>query len=132
MTVIAWDGTTLAADRRACLGNMLLVILLALAPALALSATDPRYCGPPQRASDGSILRSKAVVREFRSIHPCPSTGLKTGRCPGWAVDHVVPLKCGGCDTLTNLQWLPSAIKSASGAAPKDRWERRVYCGVGS
>lgn len=95
----------------------------------ASAAGDPRYCGPPQRASDGSIARSKAVVREFRAIHPCPSTGHTTGRCPGWAVDHVVPLKCGGCDALTNLQWLPSAIKSASGAAPKDRWERRVYCG---
>lgn len=105
----------------------LLVILLALAPALALSATDPRYCGPPQRASDGSILRSKAVVREFRSIHPCPSTGLKTGRCPGWAVDHVVPLAACGCDSVSNLQWLPLSIKAASGAHAKDRWERRVY-----
>jgi hypothetical protein len=103
------------------------VALLALA-AFEASAADPRYCGPAARASDGRIARSRAVLREFRAEHPCPSTGRTRGSCPGWELDHVIPLACGGCDTVINLQWLPDATKSASGALPKDRWERRIYC----
>jgi hypothetical protein len=37
--------------------------------------------------------------------HPCPSTGLPSGACPGYRKDHVVPLACGGPDTVANLQW---------------------------
>jgi ParB-like chromosome segregation protein Spo0J len=28
--------------------------------------------------------RSREVAREFHREHPCPSTGLKTGACPGY------------------------------------------------
>lgn len=107
---------------------------IALAAAAALAwpapahAADPRVCGPAPRASDGTIKRSRAVLREFRALYPCPSTGKTTGACPGWALDHTVPLVCGGCDAVGNLQWLPVQIKSASGTLPKDRWERSVYC----
>ena len=31
-------------------------------------------------------------------------------------------------DAVSNMQWLPTRMKSAKGAVPKDRWERRVYC----
>lgn len=102
-----------------------LLILLASLPALA---QDPRYCGPPARDADGTILRSRAVLREFQRIHPCPSTGLQSGACPGWFKDHIVPLVCGGCDLPLNLQWLPGEIKTCAGTKCKDRWERRVYC----
>src|SRR5271169_2953472 len=34
------------------------------------------------------------VAREFQREHPCPSTGLASGRCPGYVKDHVVPLSC--------------------------------------
>lgn len=91
-------------------------------------ADDPRYGGPPERYADGSIKRSTAVLREFQRIHPCPATGLRTGRCPGWQLDHVLPLICGGSDTIENLQWLPVEIKTCAGTKCKDRWERRVYC----
>lgn len=104
----------------------LLVFLLLLA-SLAL-AQDPRYGGPPARDADGSIKRSRAVLREFQRIHPCPSTGKTTGACPGWHLDHVVPLVCFGLDAVQNLQWLPVELKSCAGALCKDRWERRVYC----
>jgi hypothetical protein len=40
--------------------------------------------------------RSRAVAREFQREHPCPSTGLPTGACPGYWRDHIVPLACGG------------------------------------
>jgi hypothetical protein len=103
--------------------------VLLIVVALAASApADPRYCSTaPVRATDGRIARSPAVVHEFKRLHPCPATGAATGSCPGWQVDHVIPLACGGCDAIGNMQWLPVQIKSASGVYAKDRWERRVY-----
>lgn len=92
-------------------------------------AQDTRYCADqPQRDAKGRILRDKAVLREFKRLHPCPSTGKQSGGCPGWAIDHIIPLACGGCDQIHNLQWLPHEIKSCPGTACKDRWERVIYC----
>lgn len=105
-----------------------ILMVLLLLPMLAVAQTDPRYCGSPERASDGTIKRSSYRVYQFKKLYPCPATGLSTGSCKGWAVDHVVPLVCGGCDSIGNLQWLPNEIKSAAGTLPKDRWEQRVYC----
>lgn len=56
-----------------------------------------------------------------------PATGQHTGPCKGWAIDHVIPLAVGGCDAVSNLQWLPVEIKSCAGTVCKDRWERKVY-----
>lgn len=107
---------------------MRLLALVLLAPLVAQAAPDPRYCtAAPVRASDGKIARSRAVLREFKAQHPCPSTGIATGPCPGWAIDHVIPLAACGCDSVANLQWLPVEAKAASGPLAKDRWERRVY-----
>lgn len=108
--------------------NKLIATLLILLTSLPALAQDRRYCGPPARDADGTILRSRAVLREFQRIHPCPSTGLQSGACPGWFKDHIVPLVCSGCDSVENLQWLPGAIKTCAGTTCKDRWERRVYC----
>jgi hypothetical protein len=80
------------------------------------------------RLADGSIRRRADVLAAFKRQHPCPANGATTGACPGWAMDHIVPLVCGGCDEVSNLQWLPNQIKSAAGIYPKDRWEQRVYC----
>lgn len=110
----------------------------ALVLALLLAATgawahpvDPfaevRYCGAPERDAAGKIKRSQAVLRAFQRIYPCPSTGLKTGACPGWAINHTIPLACGGCDSLANLDWMPDRIKSCAEPWCRDRWERQVY-----
>jgi len=100
--------------------------------ARALSLTvEERYCSEPAnvlRDADGKIARSRAVIAFFRARHPCPSTHLTSGPCRDWAIDHVIPLECGGCDSVNNMQWLPNAIKSAAGSLPKDRWEHAVYC----
>ena len=96
-----------------------------------VSALDPRYCqlaASVPRDASGQIIRSSAVIRAFRKAHPCPVTNLTVGACPGWSIDHVLPLVCGGCDLITNLQWLPNTIKSCAGAQCKDRWEQKVYC----
>jgi hypothetical protein len=64
--------------------------------------------------------RSRAVTREFQREHPCPSTGLTTGACPGYWKDHIVPLACGGPDAASNMQW-----QTVEDARAKDAWERR-------
>jgi hypothetical protein len=51
--------------------------------------------------------RSPTVRAEFVRLNPCPSTGATRGPCPGWHVDHIEALVCGGRDELANLQWLP-------------------------
>ncbi len=50
--------------------------------------------------------RNMHQVYEFRKTHPCPITGQTTGACPGWEVDHVVPLACCGKDHPDNMRWL--------------------------
>jgi 5-methylcytosine-specific restriction endonuclease McrA len=111
-----------------------LLIASLLFPLLVHAGTAPdallekRYCGPPTRTASGDILRRADVLRAFKQAHRCPSTGLYTGDCPGWAMDHVVPLACGGCDAVWNLQWLPNDLKSDAGEPhDKDRFERKVY-----
>lgn len=104
------------------------LLMAACLPAAADPLKDERYCGAPARTSTGAIARRQDVRAAFQHIHPCPSTGKRTGACPGWAKDHVVPLACGGCDAVSNLQWLPDRAKSASGPLAKDRYERTIYC----
>lgn len=88
---------------------------------------ETRYCGKPARMADGSIRRRADVLREFQRIHPCPSTLSTEGPCPGWSKNHTVPLACGGCDSVSNLQWLPVDIKACAGAHCIDRFERKIY-----
>ena len=110
--------------------------LLLLLFATAVSAQQPtsvlpiaplqeqRYCGPPKRNAAGEIIRRADVLKAFRQVHVCPATGITRHACPGWAIDHVVPLACGGCDAVSNLQWLPYELKIHG----KDRFEREIYC----
>ena len=58
-----------------------------------------------ERTSSGKIKRSKAAKGAFERQQTCPSTGKTSGRCPGYIVDHVKPLECGGADAPSNMQW---------------------------
>jgi hypothetical protein len=80
--------------------------------ALALAQASPLAAGEH---------RSRAVAWEFQRAHPCPSTERTTGACPGYRKDHVIPLACGGADTVSNMQW-----QTVAEAKAKDRWERRT------
>ena len=70
--------------------------------------------------AEGKQLRSYHAIKEFKLEHPCPANGSFKGRCPGWVIDHVKPLACGGLDSPKNMQW--QTIKDAK---VKDRWERK-------
>ena len=116
-----------------------LIVALFIAVLLAFSCTpghaapepwqlqETRYCGTPERDADGKIKRSTTVLNAFKRHHPCPSTGETTGACPRWSMNHVVPLACGGCDSVANLDWMPDDIKSCSEPWCRDRYERKIY-----
>jgi len=107
---------------------LLAFLLLACgAQAAADAMQETRYCGEPRRDAQGRMLRRADVLAAFRKLYPCPETGKVRGACPGWAIDHVIPLAVGGCDAVRNLQWLPTDLKSCPGKVCKDRWERDVY-----
>lgn len=109
------------------IASVLFVVSMAYAQDLS-PTVELRCCVIPLRDAGGTIVRSAQVLAAFQRNHPCPSTGIGTGPCPGWSKDHVIPLACGGIDSVSNLQWLPNALKSAAGTLAKDRWERKVYC----
>ncbi|MFO0584080.1 MAG: HNH endonuclease signature motif containing protein [Anaeromyxobacter sp.] len=73
--------------------------------------------GPVQRDAHGKLKRSSAAKGAWRRSHPCPSTGRTTGACPGYEVDHRVPLACGGSDAPDNMQWLTKDENRKKGAA---------------
>jgi len=72
-----------------------------------------------QHDAHGRIKRSSSAKAAFERHLPCPSTGRTSGRCPGYIVDHVKPLECGGADAPSNMQWQTSAEAKA-----KDKTER--------
>lgn len=98
-----------------------MLLAIALAASFPVSAQeDPRFCGAPERNEDGTIKRSSTVLREFERLHPKPQDGRR------WYRDHVIPLACGGCDSVANLQWLHEQAWR-----DKSKWERTVYGGRG-
>ena len=54
-------------------------------------------------------------------MHSCPSTGSATGPCPGYIVDHVKGLACGGEDAPANMQ-----SQTTTDAKQKDKWELKA------
>jgi hypothetical protein len=65
-----------------------------------------------QRDAHGRIKRSETAEHDFMRM-----TGYPNGR-PGYVVDHIIPLKRGGCDCPSNMQW-----QTIDQAKSKDKWE---------
>jgi hypothetical protein len=70
-------------------------------------------------SSHRGTKRSRAARESFERQHPCPSTGKRSGSCPGYVVDHVRALACGGADSPPNMQW-----QTVTDAKAKDKTER--------
>jgi hypothetical protein len=64
--------------------------------------------------ANGRIKRSAAAKEVFER-----QTGYPHGR-PGYVVDHIKPLACGGADDPSNMQW-----QSIADAKAKDKVERQ-------
>lgn len=58
------------------------------------------------RPAEAATPRGKSATYQFRKHNACPSTAMYTGACPGWRMDHMHSLRCGGPDTPENLWWL--------------------------
>ena len=62
--------------------------------------------------------RSSAARASFEEANPCPATGKTAGPSPGYVIDHIRPLKRGGPDAPSNMQW-----QTTSAAKAKDKVE---------
>ncbi len=65
------------------------------------------------RDADGRIKRSASARHAFEV-----QTGYSHGR-PGYIIDHIKPLACGGADDPSNMQW-----QTIEAAKAKDKIER--------
>ena len=82
------------------------------------SSHSSRSSGSTHRSSHGKYRRDPEQRARFMRQYPCPSTGRTSGACKGYVVDHVVPLKRGGADAPSNMQW-----QTTQAAKAKDKWE---------
>jgi hypothetical protein len=101
-----------------------IIVITALGMGLAAqpgAARGPAKAGalPSMPKSEAAkVTRRPAEKRAFEKANPCPSTAETGGACPGYVVDHVVPLKRGGADSPSNMQW-----QTTEQAKAKDRVE---------
>lgn len=84
--------------------KIILFVLMMCYSIVANSATS---------ATNNTATRSKSTVYKFRSTHPCPANGSLHSACPGYVVDHIVALECGGLDQISNMQWQTLADSKA-------------------
>jgi hypothetical protein len=75
-------------------------------------ATDSKAAVGAERDSHGRIKRSEEAKEEFMK-----QSGYTHGRL-GYVVDHIIPLKRGGADSPSNMQW-----QTIEEAKQKDKWE---------
>lgn len=78
---------------------------------LVLCTVNFAYAGVP---------RSQASKVAFVKTHACPVTGKRLLPCPGYIIDHIKALDCGGKDLPSNMQWQTLAASRA-----KDKVERQ-------
>ena len=81
-------------------------------PDMRYRENNPKYNSQLQRDKNGKIIRSESAIYEFKK-----KTGYPKGR-PGYVIDHIIPLKKGGCDCPENMQW-----QTIEEAKAKDKWE---------
>lgn len=77
-----------------------------------LATTSGAYGG-------NGYTRDQEQRSAFVKSNPCPSTGKRSGGCPGWQVDHRKPLAAGGSDHPSNMQWLTVEQHKAKSASER-------------
>lgn len=82
-------------------------------PGATHTGTGTHGCKTCPRDEHGRIQRSQAAKDAFMR-----QTGYPHGR-PGYVIDHIVPLECGGADEPGNMQW-----QTVAEAKAKDRTEK--------
>ena len=96
-----------------------LLMLLLLNPLSSFArGHSSNYCSSCERTPSGHIKRSQDAKSEFKQSNPCPSTGATSGGCNGYVIDHKEPLKRGGADSPSNMQW-----QTIEDSKAKDAWE---------
>jgi hypothetical protein len=83
-------------------------------PATATTPKSSTACTSCERDAKGKIARSESAKETFMR-----ESGYPKGR-PGYVVDHIIPLACGGADAPGNMQW-----QSLDQAKAKDKVERK-------
>lgn len=73
-------------------------------------------------ADAATTKRGTAAPAAFRKLVACPSTHQFTGPCPGWIMDHLHSLECGGLDVPENLWW-----QTVAEARLKDQQEKQCW-----
>ena len=93
-------------------------------------AADDKFCGVVVHdLSTGKLARNLKERDAYLLANPKP-----IGEEDQWEVDHPIPLKCGGCDTQTNMSLMHISIKPCAykvgGVYCKDRYELRkdLFC----
>jgi len=76
---------------------------------------DGTYVRPHIKHYTGTTTKRSSSAR-YKFMK---QTGYSKGR-PGYIVDHIIPLACGGSDDPSNMQWQTKAEAKA-----KDKWERK-------
>ena len=83
------------------------------------SAATHRKTAPwVHRDSHGKIARDTRQTGRSRNSVRAPATGKSYGSCTGYVIDHVIPLKRGGLDAPSNMQW-----RTEAAVKQKDKWE---------
>jgi 5-methylcytosine-specific restriction endonuclease McrA len=106
------DGTTVKAHERKAPKSKAATTPKAAKPKKESSVKTPAVS--QARDERGRFQRSEAARHAFAR-----QTGYPHGR-PGWVIDHIIPLACGGRDDQSNMQW-----QTAAQAKAKDKVERR-------
>lgn len=73
--------------------------------------------------ASAKIARSTTARHAFVKANACPATEQNRLPCPGYVIDHIKALACGGDDAPHNMQW-----QTIADAKAKDKWERKE-CG---
>ncbi len=86
---------------------------------------DESYSGSLFSRQFHAAKRDPDARKVFYQHNPCPVNGNTSGPCPGYHVDHVIPLACGGLDHPVNMQWLPAKENLVKGdKCPWWEWDK--------